>query len=58
MKRSVVQKLAAAISPEACERLEVILERFEDAWRRGERPALEDYLGMVNPAERAGSIAP
>jgi tetratricopeptide (TPR) repeat protein len=26
------------------EQVEQVLERFEDAWRRGERPALEDYL--------------
>ena len=35
---------ATALSSEAWQRLEGILERFEDAWRRGERPALEDYL--------------
>src|SRR5262245_150524 len=29
---------------EVWRRLERILERFEDAWERGERPALEDYL--------------
>ena len=32
------------IAPEEWEQLEQILEQFEDAWRRGERPNLEDYL--------------
>src|SRR4051794_32801692 len=25
-------------------RLEQVVERFEEAWQRGERPALDDYL--------------
>jgi serine/threonine-protein kinase len=29
---------------EVWDRLQQVLERFEDAWRRGERPNLEDYL--------------
>jgi len=32
-------------------RLEQVVERFEEAWRRGERPAVEDYL----PAGGGGS---
>jgi serine/threonine-protein kinase len=37
---------------EAWGRLEQILERFEDAWRRGRRPNLDEYLGAVAPDER------
>ena len=44
-----------SIGPRVCFRglagLELVLERFEDAWRRGERPALEDYLAEA-AAER------
>src|SRR6516165_8561151 len=29
---------------EVWDQLQQILERFEDAWRRGERPNLDDYL--------------
>jgi hypothetical protein len=35
------------------ESLERILERFEDAWRAGERPALEEYLAQSGPDRRA-----
>jgi serine/threonine-protein kinase len=28
---------------------DALLERFEDAWSRGERPALQDYLPAVEP---------
>jgi serine/threonine protein kinase len=33
-------------------RLERVLERFEDAWRRGERPHLDGYLAEAGPGER------
>jgi hypothetical protein len=33
-------------------RLEPILERFEEAWQRGERPVLDEYLAAAVPAER------
>jgi tetratricopeptide (TPR) repeat protein len=39
----------------AWERLERVLERFEDAWRRGERPTLEAYLAEA-PAERSALL--
>src|SRR4051812_26030489 len=42
-----------ALSDDAWNRLERILERFEDAWRRGEQPALEPFLAEAEPAERA-----
>jgi non-specific serine/threonine protein kinase/serine/threonine-protein kinase len=31
----------------------VLLERFEDAWQRGERPALSEYLPAEEPCRRA-----
>jgi serine/threonine-protein kinase len=34
-------------------RLEVVLERFEDSWRAGERPALDDFLEGVGAERRA-----
>ncbi len=37
------------------ERLESILSRFEDAWRRGERPAIEDYLAAAHSERHAVS---
>jgi serine/threonine protein kinase len=36
--------LSTDLPTAAWQRLERILERFEDAWVRGERPAIEDYL--------------
>jgi eukaryotic-like serine/threonine-protein kinase len=35
------------------DRLEQVLERFEDAWRAGGQPALEDYLDGSGPERRA-----
>jgi WD40 repeat protein len=37
---------------EVWNRLEEVLERFEAAHHRGERPALEEYLAAVSPDER------
>jgi tRNA A-37 threonylcarbamoyl transferase component Bud32 len=42
----------AGLPAEAWERLEGILDRFEAAWQRGERPALEHFLADAVPAER------
>ncbi len=39
-------------SQRAWERLERVLESFEDAWNQGQRPKLEDYLTGVGPVER------
>jgi WD40 repeat protein/Flp pilus assembly protein TadD len=39
----------------ARERLKGILEHFETAWRRGERPAIEDFLA-TSEAERRGLL--
>jgi WD40 repeat protein len=41
--------------PEAYERREAIIQRFEDAWQRGERPAIETYLAGA-AAERQGLL--
>jgi hypothetical protein len=43
---------ASSLPTEAWGRLEEVLARFEDAWQRGERPALDDYPGAAGPAER------
>jgi serine/threonine protein kinase len=45
-------KSKANLPSEVWERLELLLERFEDAWRRGQRPALVDYLREVKPEEQ------
>ena len=41
------------------EKLEPIFERFENAWRRGERPHLDDYLqaegARAGAADRVGA---
>ncbi|MBY0522202.1 MAG: serine/threonine protein kinase [Gemmataceae bacterium] len=33
--------------------LEPVIRRFEEAWRAGQRPAIEDYLPAEGPARRA-----
>jgi hypothetical protein len=38
---------------EAWERLEAILKRFEDAWKRGEQPTIKDYLALIEQDRRA-----
>jgi tetratricopeptide (TPR) repeat protein/tRNA A-37 threonylcarbamoyl transferase component Bud32 len=42
----------AALPSEAWQFLEGILDRFEDAWRRGERPALRAYLTEAAAEQR------
>src|SRR5262245_27847280 len=41
-----------SLGDEVWDRLERILERFEDAWRRGERPVVDDYLAQAEPGTR------
>jgi hypothetical protein len=41
------------LPPTVCERLEAVLERFEDAWRSGGPPMLEDYLPASGVERRA-----
>src|SRR5262245_35902430 len=52
LARSSVRGAVPSLSREAWERLERVLERFEDAWERGEPPALEDYLACAGEGER------
>ena len=33
--------------------LEAIVFGFEDAWKRGQRPAIEDHLPAANPGRHA-----
>jgi tetratricopeptide (TPR) repeat protein/tRNA A-37 threonylcarbamoyl transferase component Bud32 len=44
---------APSLPPEAWARLEPILDRFENAWKRGEPPALEDFLTYTGAERRA-----
>ena len=41
------------LPPTVWDRLEQVLERFENAWRAGERPALDDFLEGDGPERRA-----
>src|SRR5262245_23236259 len=36
-------------------RLEAVLLRFEESWRRGERPAIDDFL-PADPADRRRAL--
>jgi serine/threonine protein kinase len=42
---------------EVWDRLELILADFEDGWRRGGRPILDDYLADVSGRERSALLA-
>jgi len=46
---------AADLSTEAWQRLEAVLRSFEDAWQRGQRPRLADYL-PADGQERHGLL--
>jgi len=41
---SPANKAVAGQLPDDWNRFEQILERFEDAWQKGERPAIDEYL--------------
>jgi serine/threonine protein kinase len=41
------------LPPSVCDRLEQVLERFEDAWRAGKPPVLENYLTATGNERRA-----
>jgi formylglycine-generating enzyme required for sulfatase activity len=45
-----------ALSDSAWSRREQLLERFETAWRRGDRPVLDEYL-PADPLERKAALA-
>ena len=38
----------ATLSPEARSRLKSVIDRFEDAWERGERPSLDQFLPQAD----------
>src|SRR5262245_64975765 len=40
---------ASPLSPEDRQALEAAVKRFEAAWRRGARPAIDDYLAAGGP---------
>jgi tRNA A-37 threonylcarbamoyl transferase component Bud32 len=44
------------LAPAAREALEPLLHRFEQAWRQGQRPALEQYLPAAGPQRRAALV--
>lgn len=48
-----------ALSTEAFQRQARVVKAFEDAWQRGERPAIDDYLGspICPEARRVGAEA-
>jgi tRNA A-37 threonylcarbamoyl transferase component Bud32 len=46
----------AALPSAEWTRLSEVVERFEEAWRRGKRPALEDYLPPGGSARRAALL--
>jgi serine/threonine protein kinase/tetratricopeptide (TPR) repeat protein len=50
---SLANPFLAQLSEEDACRLERLCDRFEDAWQRGERPALRDYLPAEETLRRA-----
>src|SRR5713101_4662497 len=49
---SARDQASAGLPSEAWNQLERLLEQFEDAWQRGERPDLDDFLAATSGAER------
>lgn len=43
---------SASLSLQALERIETVCLEFEAAWKKGERPRIEDHLGTAQGAER------
>ncbi len=48
----VANGAAAAVPSEVWNRLKHVLDRFENAWNRGDRPALADYLAAAEAERR------
>ena len=48
---------AAALAPESARHVDEICTRFELAWKRGDRPRIEEYLGDSADAERPALLA-
>lgn len=40
------------LAVDALRRIDSVCDQFEEAWRSGSRPRIEDYLAAANPAER------
>jgi tetratricopeptide (TPR) repeat protein len=53
--RSGAPEAFADLPSEVWDRLDRVVNRFEDAWQRGERPSLADYLGQAG-AERVALL--
>jgi WD40 repeat protein/serine/threonine protein kinase len=49
---SVSDPRDSTLSPDAQKRVERICREFEAAWKRGERPQIEEYLGEAGGTER------
>src|SRR5437899_2508113 len=43
-------------TPSQARRLDTVCNRFEDDWRAGKRPRIEDYLVDVSEAERSALL--
>src|SRR5947209_1416795 len=52
LRLSVAADTLPSLPDDAWERLERLLERFEDAWRRGAQPALDPFLQEAQALER------
>ena len=44
---------AESLSPSLLQRMADVCDRFEDAWKAGQRPAIEDYLGGTAEPSRS-----
>jgi hypothetical protein len=44
------------VSPSIWERVDELCDHFEDAWKAGQRPWIEDYLGAASEPERCKSL--
>ena len=47
-----------SLSPAEARQIDQICDRFEAAWKAGQRPRLEDYLGPADGAAALGPAAP
>src|SRR6266849_3161178 len=43
----------ADLSPENSAQVDAVVDRFEEAWQRGQRPAVDTYLPPAGPLRRA-----
>jgi hypothetical protein len=54
MNKSQPQENTAALS--ALQRIDAFCDQFEEAWRKGERPRIEDHLAKASETERTGLL--